>query len=155
MGRDVQPFALVFFRDTQADGQVADLVRDERDDAGPEDRDADGLGLDPQLGDVARVLGLARDPVGHDVRAPEIRRYEYAGQRRTQDAADRVHAEDVQRVVHADHLLQAVHTPQADDAGQKADDECARDADVARCRCDRHESRDRAPSRCPASTACP
>ena len=49
MGRDVQAFALFFFRHAQADGQVDQLVRDEGDHARPDDSDTDGLGLDQQL----------------------------------------------------------------------------------------------------------
>ncbi len=50
---------------------------------------------------------------------------EYAGQQRTGDAADAVHAEDVERVVRAEHLLQAVDTPEAGEAGDAADDQAA------------------------------
>ena len=46
---DVQAFALLFFRHAQADRHVDDLVGDEGDDAGPDDRHADRLRLHPDL----------------------------------------------------------------------------------------------------------
>jgi hypothetical protein len=42
--RDVQTFALVFFRDAQADGQVDDLVGDQGHHARPDDGQQHGLG---------------------------------------------------------------------------------------------------------------
>src|SRR5450830_185673 len=47
---DVQTFALVFFADAQANGQVDHLVGHERDHARPDHGDQDSLGLDPDLG---------------------------------------------------------------------------------------------------------
>ena len=58
MRADVEAFALFFFRHAQADGEVHHLEGDCGDDARPEDRDADRLGLDPHLaGDRVVVAG--------------------------------------------------------------------------------------------------
>ena len=77
---------------------------------------------------------------------PSVGRAEHAGQQRAEDAADRVHAEHVERVVGAEHALQPVDAPQADEARGEADHERARDADVAGGRRDRDQARDRARS---------
>ena len=69
---------------------------------------------------------------------------EHAGQQRTQNAAHAVHAEHVQRVVGAQHLLQAVDAPQADHAGQQADDQRTADPDKTACRGDGHQAGHRA-----------
>ena len=86
---------------------------------------------------------------------PRIGRIEDAGHQRAEDAADGVYAEHVERVVGADHLLQARDAPEADDADDQADHERARDADVAGGRRDRHEARDGARRGARASRACP
>mgnify|MGYP003694379185 CR=1 FL=1 len=74
-----------------------------------------------------RVVGadLVRDVVV-DALAAELRRREHAGQQRAQDAADGMHAEHVERVVGAEHLLEAVDAPQADDAGEQPEDRARR-----------------------------
>src|SRR5688500_7340253 len=58
--RRIETLALVFFRDAQADSEIDELEGDERHHAGPEDRQADCLRLNPELlGDrgVARRAG--------------------------------------------------------------------------------------------------
>ena len=111
---DVQAFALVLFGDAQADRHVDDLVGDEGHDRRPHHGDQHALGLDQHLAADGEVVAAGAAQAG---------RGEHAGQQRAQDAADAVHAEHVERVVRAEHALEAVDTPQAQEAGQQADDD--------------------------------
>ena len=97
---------------------VDDLEDDEGDDAGPDDRGDGALELDPDL------AGIAVDEAGLALAADRGDR-EDAGQDGADDAADAVHAEGVERVVVAEHLLQPRGRPGADDAGGDADDQGA------------------------------
>src|SRR5262245_9953740 len=95
----VEPLALLILGYAQADRQVDHLVRDRRDDAGPQDRDADRLRLRPDLRADALEAGLHLEPVVRETGTPERRIVEHACQQRAEDPADGVHAEDVERVV--------------------------------------------------------
>jgi hypothetical protein len=75
---------------------------------------------------------------------PQVGRDEDAGKERAEDSADRVHAEDVERIVGLDHLLEAADAPQADEARGNADHKGTGNPYVARSRRDRDEPRDRA-----------
>src|SRR5258708_24481582 len=57
---------------------------------------------------------------------------EDAGQKRARGAADRMHAEDAERVVIAEGGFEPDRTPVADDAGDRADDQSADRTDEAR-----------------------
>src|SRR3989338_1049961 len=114
VGRDVQTFAFGFFRDAQTHDQVNNLVGDEGHDAGPHDGDDDTFGLDQQLAGDGVVVALD---------AAERAGREHAGQQGTDDAADAVHTEHVQRVARAEHLLEARDAPQAQEDGHQTDDD--------------------------------
>src|SRR6185436_17431474 len=118
----VQAFGLVLFRGTQADDQVDDLVTDERDRARPEQGHADSPQLRLHLGKRTRVAPRPGDVVV-DAGPAELGVVEHAGEDRTEDAADAVDAEDVERVIVAEGRLELGHREQADDAGERADDE--------------------------------
>ena len=77
------------------------IQQDQRPHAAIDKRSGDALALDPKLRQAARTavrrcVGGRQWPVG-----------EHAGQQGTDDAADAVHAEHVQAVVVAQHVLQA------------------------------------------------
>jgi len=69
---------------------------------------------------------------------------EHAGEQRAGGAADSVHPERVERVVIAEHVLEAGAAPVADDAGRDADPERAHRTDEARRRRDGHQTGHRA-----------
>src|SRR6202044_131253 len=69
---------------------------------------------------------------------------EHAGQQRADDAADRVHAESVERVVVAEHVLEAGGAPVAANATSDADHQRADRTDKARSRSNGDEAGDRA-----------
>ena len=76
--------------------------------------------------------------------AAEGGRGEHAGQHRADDAADSVHREHVERVVHLERLLHVAGGEEAHDAGGGADCERADRPDESRGRRDRAEPRDHA-----------
>src|SRR5690348_15957097 len=97
MFRDVEAFALDFFGGAQTDRVLDRQEGNRTDQSGPDQRDAHACGLDAQLladaleGADATQRGMAEDGAGE----------------RTHDAADAVHAEDVERVVIPERLLEA------------------------------------------------
>ena len=120
LGQRVEAFALDVFRHPQPDGQVDQLVGDERDHARPDDRGADA----PELRDHLRAHVEVTDLVRHivvDAGATDRGIGEYPSEDRAEYAADAVHAEHVERVVVAEHALQARHGPQADQARQRTE----------------------------------
>src|SRR5215471_159565 len=141
---DVQTLALFFLGDAQAHEQIRDLARDEGHDRGPDEYQANGLRLDPELRHDSRVAALHGDPVLNRAGSAQVGRVEHAGHERAEDPADGMHAEDVESVVRTQHLLQAVHAPQAHQANADTDHERARDADVAGSRGDRDQAGNRA-----------
>ena len=109
----VEAFDLGFFRDAEA---AADDFGDAEGDGGcgtaPEDGDDDGFGLDPELG---------TDGAGFAALAAEGFRAEDAGEEGTDDAADTVDAEDVERVVVTEGVLEFGGAEVAEDAGGGSD----------------------------------
>src|SRR5207245_5335921 len=110
---------------------------------GPREDQADSLQLNEELRADARVADDAGPPVDR-ARAAERRGVEDTGHERAEDAADGVHAEDIERVVGPDQLLQPRDPPQAYEPDAETDHERAGDADVARGRGDGDQARDRA-----------
>src|SRR5208283_3674593 len=123
MQREIETVALYLFGDSQADDHVDDLEDDQRHDGIVEEHDADALEL------VENLAGIAFDQARG---ATVLVDREHAGEQRADDAADRVDAEAVQRVVDAVHALEAGDAPVAEHAGGDADDHRADRADEAR-----------------------
>lgn len=109
----VESLDLGLFRDAEA---AADDFGDAEGDGGcgaaPEDGDDDGFGLDPELG---------TDGAGFAALAAEGFRAEDAGEEGTDDAADTVDAEDVERVVVTEGVLEFGGAEVAEDAGGGSD----------------------------------
>src|SRR5262245_13499077 len=120
--REIETFALHLVGDAQPDEDVDDLEDDQRDDGVVDEDDDDTVDLVEELYRIAfeqaggAAIGLDR---------------EHAGEQGTGDAADRVHAERVERVVIAQHVLQAGAAPVAEHAGSDADHHRADRADEA------------------------
>src|SRR5690349_16018267 len=120
---EIEAFALHLFLHAQADHDVDDLQDDERHHEVVDEHDADADAL------VDDLRGIALDQAG---RAAVCLDREHAGEDRTGGAAERVHAEGVERVVVAEHVLEAGDAPVADHAGRSADQQRADRADEAR-----------------------
>ncbi len=78
--------------------------------------------------------------VVNDSGAAHAEAVEHAGQQCAEDTAHAVDAEHVQRIVRTQQFLQAGHTPEADHAGQCADDQPAADTDPATSRGDGNQA---------------
>src|SRR5579862_3144921 len=101
---DVETLAFLFDGGTQANDQIDDLVEDRRADAGPDQRRQHRLALRNHLGDQIVGAGVVASDVGvvGDADATERGIDQDAGAERTDDAADAMHAEHVERVVIAE-----------------------------------------------------
>src|SRR6266568_8748766 len=95
----IETFALLFFRDAQADDHVDYLEDDEAADAADYQRRTDGRKLDPD----------------DCVNAADFLDVEESGEDRADDAADAVHAECIQRIVIAEGLLDGRRREEAGD----------------------------------------
>src|SRR3989344_3481417 len=147
MGGGVEALALFFRGNTQTHCQVGDLVGNSRDHTRPDDRDSHGLRLYQELRADASEALLHLEPVVVEAWSAEVRRVEHAGKQRSENSADRVHAEDIERVVGLEPALELVHAPEAHEARGSTDHERAGDADVAGGRRDRHQPCDGTRSR--------
>src|SRR5215510_5619857 len=110
--REIETLALHLIADAQADEDVDDLENDQRDDGVVDEDDDDAIDL---------VEELARISLEQAGGAAILFDREHAGEQRADGAADGVHAEGVERVIVAQHVLQAGAAPVAEDAGGDAD----------------------------------
>src|SRR5664280_3314413 len=92
MQREIETVAFHLFGDPQADDHVDDLEKDQRDDGIVDEHDADALEL------VEHLAGVALDQAGS---AAIFVDGKHAGEQRAGDAADRMDAEAVKRIVDA------------------------------------------------------
>src|SRR6266851_6299405 len=123
---DVETLPLLVLGDAQADHHVDHFEDDQASHA-----------TDEQRGKYAVELGHEAS-----VGAADFLDVEHAREECTDDAADTVHTERVQRVIVAEHPLHRCRREEAEYAGRNADDESARDADKTRGRSDRYQTRD-------------
>src|SRR6266496_2104688 len=123
---DVETLPLLVLGDAQADHHVDHFEDDQASHA-----------TDEQRGKYAVELGHEAG-----VGAADFLDVEHAREECTDDAADTVHTERVQRVIVAEHPLHRCRREEAEYAGRDADDESARDADKARGRSDGDQTRD-------------
>src|SRR5438132_8538784 len=128
MQRYVEPLPFLVLGDPQSNGHIDDF----------EDEVADNKAVD-QGGEHA--FELRDDTSG--LSAIERRAGENTREQCTDDAADTVHAEGIERVVVTERLLQRGRGEEADDPGGDADEDRRRRHDEARCRRDGHQARDR------------
>src|SRR5262249_5840383 len=129
--REVEAFAFDLFADPQTDEEVHDLEQDQRNDGVIDEHGDDADALVDELLDVAieRAGGSA-----------VLLDREDAGEQRADDAADRVHAERVERVIVAEHVLEAGAAPVTHDARRHANDQRADRTDETRRRRDGHKA---------------
>src|SRR5262244_2155303 len=123
--REIETLALHLIADAQSDEDVDDLEDDQRHDGVVDEDDDDALDL------VDHLHRVAFDQAGG---AAVLLDREHAGEQRADGAADGVHAEGVERIIVAQHALQAGAAPVAEDAGGDADAQRADRADEARRR---------------------
>ncbi len=97
---DVEALDLFLGRDAQPDDHVDDLEDDEGRDRTPGDADQGA----PELGQDLTAIAVDQALLAH---AADCLDGEHAGQDRTDEAADAMHAERVERVVVAQGVLQA------------------------------------------------
>src|SRR5258708_24134610 len=111
MEGEIEAFVFYSVRHPQADEDVDRLEDDERGDGVINDDRSDAVALVDQLLEVAveRAGGAA-----------VLLHREHAGEEGTDNAADRVDAEAVERVVIAEHVLEAGCAPVAEDASGDA-----------------------------------
>src|SRR5215472_13482538 len=128
---DVEPFALLLFRHPQANYQLHDAEGDEGDRRRPDHHEQHGRKLCEELRPYAGISRGARDPVDRRARPAERGRIEDAGHERTEGTAERVHPEDIERIVRADEALETGHAPQAHHADPDSDHEGSRNAHIA------------------------
>src|SRR5215468_3787525 len=120
--REIETLTLHLIADAQSDEDVDDLEDDQRHDGVVDEDDDDALDL------IDHLHGVAFDQAR---RAAVLLDREHAGEQRTDGAADGVHAEGVERVIVAQHVLQAGAAPVAENAGGDADAERPQRADEA------------------------
>src|ERR1700688_1853278 len=110
--RQIEPVAFDLFTDAQTDHQIDELQDDQRDDhvVAKDDADADAL--------IDDLPPIAFERAG---RAAIFADGEYAGEDAAGGAADAVHAEGIESVVIAEHVLEPGAAPVADDARRDAD----------------------------------
>src|SRR5262249_25251649 len=132
---EVEALALDFVGDAQTDYGVDDLEQDQGDDRVVDEHDHNALDL------VDHLCGIAFDQAG---RAAVFGDREDAGQQCADGSADAVDAEAVERIVSAQHALQASHAPVAEYARSDANRHRADGAHEARCRGDCDEAGNRA-----------
>src|SRR6516164_9811820 len=132
---EIETVALDLLGDAQADGDVYDFQDYEGDDRIVNDDSRDPLELVDELPDVSfQQAGVAAEFVD----------CEHAGQQGADDAADRMHAKGVERVVVAERVLEAGRAPVAADSASNADHQRADRTDEAGSRSDRDKAGDRA-----------
>src|SRR2546423_3465938 len=112
--RDVEAAALGLVIDPQRNDRIDGLENHEGGDAGPEKNGHDPVNL------IQQLLAVALDEAG---RLPDRGGGEDAGEERAGRAADAVHAEDVERIVIAAPELEFGAGPEAEGAGDQADDD--------------------------------
>src|SRR5262245_744318 len=123
MQREVEAFAFDFALHPQADRPVDQLEDDERDDDVVDEHDGDAFDL------VDDLAGMSVDQSARY--AAELLDREHAGQDGADGAADSMDAKGVERVIVAEHVLEAGAAPVADDAGRNADGDRADRVDEA------------------------
>src|SRR4029079_13578714 len=129
--REIETLALDLVGDAQPDEDVDDLENDQRHDGVVAEHDEDAVELVEHLHRIAiEQAGLAAICLDR----------KHAGEQRAHDAANSVHAEGVERVVVAQHVLQAGAAPVADDASGSADADRADRTDEDGSRGNRHET---------------
>src|SRR6202034_2490322 len=130
---EIEPFTLDVLADAQPDDQIDDLEDDQRHDHVVDEHAADADDL------VEHLAGIALDQSGGTAVGADS---EHAGEDRAGGSANRVHAEGIERVIVAEHVLEAGAAPVADDAGGEADEERSHRADKAGGRRDGDEAGD-------------
>src|SRR6218665_446943 len=133
MFAEVEAFAFDLCRDAPTGDRFGDAEGDGRTDRRPEDGDADRLELDDQLSAENIVVAS---------RAAECGKHGDRGQDRTDQAADAVDAEHVERVVEAELRLELHHEPAADDTRDGAEQDRAERTRVTGSGCDRNKTGD-------------
>ena len=119
---DVQAFPFLLFFDAQAQGPVDSLEDDETDDGIINNGDTNTRRLNEQLSGI---------PFQHTRCTADGLHREDARQQRTDNAADSMDAEGIQRVVLAHPILEIDRRPEADDPGCYANPQGAHGADEA------------------------
>src|SRR5262249_2107360 len=122
MQSEVEALALDLLGDPQADEDVDDLEEDQRHDRVVDEHRADADRLIVELGHVA---------LEHAGGAAVLLDGEHAGEERADDAADGMDAECIERVIVAEHALEAGAAPVAEDAGGCANGERSERPDKA------------------------
>src|SRR5277367_5227542 len=112
MQSEIEPFAFGLLRHAEADEHLDHEKNDQADDGIIDDDGRDADTLIEKLTDVS--LQNARRPT-------VLLDCEHPGEQCSDDAANRMHAEAIQRVVVAEHALQAGASPVAEDAGGDSD----------------------------------
>src|SRR3984957_2163678 len=129
----VETVALHLFGNAQADRDVDDLQDDEGNDRVVDDDRGHPLELVDELPDVAlQQAGVAAELVDR----------KHARQQRADDAADRMHAEAIKRIVVAEGVLEGGRAKVAADPASDANHQRADRADEARSRGDGDEAGD-------------
>src|SRR5258708_23257692 len=121
----METFALDLLADSQADEDVDDLEDDQRHDGVVDEDNHEAFDL------VEQLHRIAFDQAG---RAAVLLDREHAGEQRAHGSPDRVHAECVERIVIAQHVLQAGAAPGAETSSCDPDAPRADRADEAGCR---------------------
>src|SRR6185437_4577937 len=98
----VETFAFDVIRDPQADDRINDLEQDQRHDGVVNEHNHDAFEL------VENLARIAFDQAGGSAVFADR---EHAGKQRADNAADRVDAEAIQRVVNTEHALEARDAP--------------------------------------------
>src|ERR1700749_3099374 len=112
MQREIESLPFRFVRHPQADEYLDH----------EQDNQADDRVINEDRGNADALIEELTDIAFQNTRGPAILLdREYPGQQRTDDAADRMHAEAIQRIVIAEHVLQAGTSPVADDARGDSD----------------------------------
>src|SRR6266567_6228112 len=110
--REIETVALGILRNAQADEHL---------DHGEDDQAGDGI-IDEDDGDADALIEELTDVSLQDARRSAVLLdREHPGQQRPDDAANRMHAEAIQRIVVAEHALEAGASPVAEDAGGNSD----------------------------------
>ena len=111
---EVQTFSFLISADPDADKLVCDIVADEGDNSGPADGYDYGNQLSGELGDDGVIAFL-------EAGSAKLRSAEDTGKERADDTADTVNSEYIEGIINLEELLEAVNTPEADEAGCETD----------------------------------
>src|SRR5262245_37018294 len=125
MQAEIEPIPLDFLGNPQTDNQIDHFQNDPGTDTGVDQGQENTLNLDQDL------AGIAVDQTNRGITALDRLGGEHTGQDGTGDTADTVHAEDVQRIVIAEDVLDRGGGEEADHAGGDADDQGAGRIDEA------------------------